>query len=156
MLFMCAATTQSQPVRVSDSRHYLEFRGKPILPIGDSVTQGWMECGTDLDQRAYLDGLAARGINVVLLWSYIGTSAEAQRADERIGYDAPELWPWKGSPDDRSFNLTQLNSMYFQRLWEFIQYAETRTLSSSSLCRMGGRKRGSSIIRSTLRWVTDR
>jgi hypothetical protein len=116
------------PVCVSANPHYLEFRGKPILPIGDSVTQGWMECGTDFDQRGYLDALAARGINVVLLWSYIATSAEAQRADGRIGYDAPELWPWKGSPDERNFDLTRLNPAYFQRLREFVRYAESKNI----------------------------
>jgi Putative collagen-binding domain of a collagenase len=123
-----AGADQSQALRVSDNRHYLEFRGEPILPIGDSVTQGWMECGTDFDQRAYLDALAARGINVVLLWSYIGTGAEVQRADERIGYDTPELWPWKGSPDDRSFDLTRLNPAYFQRLRRFVRYAESKNI----------------------------
>jgi len=128
VVMMCASAARSQPVRVSTNRHYLEFRGKPILPIGDSVTQGWMECGVNFDQRAYLDALAARGINVVLLWSYIGTSAEAQRADERIGYDAPELWPWQGSPDDRSFDLTRPNRAYFRRLREFIQYAEGKNI----------------------------
>ena len=128
VIMTCAGVAQSQPVRVSNNRHYLEFRDKLILPIGDSVTQGWMECGADFDQRSYLDALAARGINVVLLWSYIGTSAEAQRADERIGYDAPELWPWKGSPDDRTFDLTRFNPAYFQRLREFIQYAESKNV----------------------------
>ncbi|MEJ2704206.1 MAG: putative collagen-binding domain-containing protein [Sedimentisphaerales bacterium] len=122
------AESQSVPVHVSANPHYLEFHGKPVLPIGDSVTQGWMECGTDFDQCAYLDALAARGINVVLLWSYIGTSAETQRADGRIGYDAPELWPWKGSPDDRNFDLTRLNPAYFQRLRQFIQYAESKDI----------------------------
>ena len=77
---------------------------------------------------AYLDALAARGINVVLLWSYIGTSAEAQRADERIGYDAPEIWPWRGSPDDHSLDLTQFNAAYFQRLRAFVRYAESKRI----------------------------
>lgn len=72
--------------------------GQPILPIGDSVTHGWMEQGTDFDQRAYLDALAAQGLNAVLLWSYTATSAAAQRADRRVGYDSPEIWPWQGSP----------------------------------------------------------
>jgi Putative collagen-binding domain of a collagenase len=119
---------RSQALRVSANPHYLEFHGRPILSIGDSVTQGWMECGTDFDQQGYLDALAARGINVVLLWSYIGTSAAVQRADKRIGYDAPELWPWKGSPDDRSFDLTRPNPAYFRRLRRFVRYAESKNI----------------------------
>jgi hypothetical protein len=72
--------------------HWLQFRGKPILLVGDSITQGWMELGTNFDQKAYVDALARRGINVILVWSYIGVVDQA--ADARIGYDAPEIWPW--------------------------------------------------------------
>jgi len=118
----------AEPVRVSSNPHWLEFRGRPILPLGDSVTQGWMEGGKDFDQEGYLDALARRGINVALLWSYIGTSAVAQREDTRIGYDAPEIWPWKGSPDDKSFNLTAFNQPYFDRLRQFVRYAESKNI----------------------------
>ncbi|MEK7754982.1 MAG: KR domain-containing protein, partial [Acidobacteriota bacterium] len=78
--------------------------------------------------NAYLDALAARGINVVLLWSYIATSAQSQRQDPRIGYDAPEIWPWKGSPDERNLDLTAFNPAYFERLHEFVQYADSRNI----------------------------
>ena len=108
--------------------HYLQWRGQPILPLGDSVTQGWMEGGTNFDQRGYLDALAKRGINVVLLWSYFATSAQAQREDRRVGYDAPELWPWKGSPDQRDFDLTTFNQAYFDRLREFVNYAGSKNI----------------------------
>jgi len=85
--------------------HWLQFRGKPILLIGDSITQGWMELGTNFDQKAYLDALARRGINVLLLWSYIGVVDQA--TDARIGYDAPELWPWVRA--NGKFDLTRFN-----------------------------------------------
>jgi hypothetical protein len=119
---------RSGPVRVSVNRRWLEFHGRPILPLGDSVTQGWMESGRDFDQEGYLDALARRGINVVLLWSYCATSAESQRSDPRLGYDAPEIQPWKGSPDDKSFDLTAFNQPYFDRLRQFVQYAESRNI----------------------------
>ncbi len=118
----------TEAVRVSSNRHWLEFHGRPILPLGDSVTQGWMEGGEDFDQEGYIDALAHRGINVVLLWSYIGTSAVAQSEDTRIGYDAPEIWPWKGSPDDKSFDLTVFNQYYFDRLRQFIRYADSKSI----------------------------
>lgn len=126
--FLCGMTTAraDQPVRVSANPHWLEFRGQPILPIGDSATQGWMESGADFDQRGYLDALAARGMNAVLLWSYVATSAEAQRADRRIGYDAPELSQWRGSTDSRDVDLTAFNPAYFARLREFVRLAEQR------------------------------
>jgi hypothetical protein len=106
--------------------HYLVWNGKPRLLIGDSVTQGWMECGTHFDQTAYVDALAARGINLLLLWAYKGTNAAVQRTDARIGYDAPELWPWMGSPDERTFDLRQFNPAYFARLRELVAYAGSK------------------------------
>ena len=108
--------------------HYLVWRGRPMLLVGDSITQGWMECGTNLNQTAYLDALASRGINLLMLWAYKGTSAEMQRSDRRIGYDAPELWPWMGSPDDRSFDLRRFNPAYFGRLKAMVAYAERKGL----------------------------
>jgi len=50
-------------LRVSAQGHWLEFRGRPFVPVGDSLTQGWMEQGTDFDQQAYLDALARWRIN---------------------------------------------------------------------------------------------
>ena len=92
--------------------HYLTWKGKPRLLIGDSVTQGWMESGENFDHRAYIDALAERGINLLMLWAFKGTSAGLQQQDARIRYDAPESWPWAGSPDDRDFDLRQLNPAY--------------------------------------------
>jgi len=107
--------------------HWLRFRGHPILLVGDSITQGWMELGVAFDQRAYVDALARRGINVLLLWSYIGIVHQA--SDGRIGYDAPEIWPWvRMAPADRpgtgSFDLAQFNDAYFDRLRELVHYAD--------------------------------
>ena len=122
----------SEPVAVMQSGgqpgHYLVWNGKPQLLIGDSVTQGWMECGANFDQRAYIDALAARGINLLMLWAFKATGAELQREDDRIGYDAPELWPWAGSPDDRSFNLRDCNPTYFARLRKLASYAESKQI----------------------------
>lgn len=126
--------------------HWLQFRGKPILLIGDSITQGWMELGTNFDQRAYLEALAQRGINALLLWSYIGIVDQA--SDPRIGYDAPEIWPWvrvapagPGTPISRSardanqeigvpgpFDLTRLNDGYFDRLHELVRCADANEI----------------------------
>jgi hypothetical protein len=108
--------------------HYLTWRGRPIMPIGDSVTQGWMESGTNFDTKAYIDTLASHGINVVLLWSYIATSAATQEADARLGYDAPEVGPWTGSADKADFDLLEFNPAYFERLKELVAYAEKREI----------------------------
>ena len=124
----CAGAAETIHVLTNgpQARHYLAWRGRPILLIGDSVTQGWMESGTNFDQAAYVDALAARGINLLMLWSFKGTRASRQAQDRRLGYDAPEIWPWIGSPEDRSFDLRRFNPAYFDRLRTFVGRAEQK------------------------------
>lgn len=110
------------------SGHYLQYKNKPLLLLGDSVTQGWFECGNDFDQQGYIDALAQREINILMIWCYIGTNAVQQKNDDRIGYDSPEIWPWHGSPDKKTFDLTQLNPAYFNRLKAFVNYAATKNI----------------------------
>jgi hypothetical protein len=122
---LAEASSKVNIYRAGDqSGHYLQWNGKPILLIGDSVTQGWMELGLNFSQEKYLYELAARGINILMIWSYIGTNAERQKKDPRIGYDAPEVWPWQGSPDKKTFDLTKFNQAYFERLKDLVAYAE--------------------------------
>ena len=64
-------TTGEQP------GHYLTWDREPILPIGDSTTQGWMESGLNFDQEGYLDALSSRGINLAMLWSYLLSTASS-------------------------------------------------------------------------------
>lgn len=119
-----AASTNG--LRILDG--HLLLNGSPTLLLGDSVTQGWMEHGENFAQENYLDALAARRINLVMIWSFIGTSQALQVADDRIGYDAPEIWPWVGSPDRGDFDLTRFNQLYFDRLKAFVAYAEKKKI----------------------------
>jgi len=63
-----------------------------------------------------------------MLWSFKGTDARRQQQDKRIGYDAPELWPWAGSPETRSFDLHRFNPAYFERLKQLVADAESRRM----------------------------
>jgi len=107
---------------VSADGHWLEYGGRSVLLAGDSVTQGWMELGGDFDQVAYLDALASRGIDVLMLWSFIGVVD--QPGDGRIGYDAPERWPWVF--DGSSFDLGSFDEAYFQDLRDLVSGAGAR------------------------------
>jgi len=100
---------------------WLKFRGERSLLIGDSVTQGWMEGGPNFDYEDYVDELASRNINMLMIWSYIATSSSTQIGDDRIGYDAPEYSPWVkiGS----TYNLNSLNQTYFDALKDLVSYA---------------------------------
>ncbi len=115
-------TTGKQP------GHYWVWNDKPILPIGDSATQGWMESGTNFNQTGYIDALASRGVNLAMIWSYIGTDGANQTNDPRIKYDAPELWPWQGSIESDTIDLGQFNQSYFNRLRDFVEYAESKEI----------------------------
>jgi hypothetical protein len=85
-----------------------------------------MELGLNFNQEKYIDTLAASGMNLLMIWSYIGTNAKRQKKDARIGYDAPEIWPWEGSPDKNTFDLTRFNKAYFERLKDLVAYAEKK------------------------------
>jgi hypothetical protein len=121
---ICLAAT-TDPLQVSADPHWLEFRGQKTLLVGDSVTQGWMECGTNFNQTAYVNALASRGIKVLMIWSYIGIVDQVN--DARIGYDAPEIWPWV--KNGSLFDLTQLNTAYFDRLRALVQLANSSEIA---------------------------
>ena len=127
---LSASARTADKIRVANtgpqSGHYLVWNDKPILLVGDSVTQGWMECGAHFDQTRYVDALAARDLNLLMLWAFKGTNAQRQRQDKRIAYDAPEIWPWAGSPDDGDFDLHRFNPAYFDRLSQLVAYAEQK------------------------------
>ncbi|MBI5510930.1 MAG: hypothetical protein HY903_19385 [Deltaproteobacteria bacterium] len=103
---------------------FFETGGKRTLLVGDSLTQGWMELGTDFNQGRYLDALAARGINALLIWAFVGVQNQLQ--DSRIGYDSPEIWPWVRV--NGRFDLTRLRPGYFTRLRAFVAAAAARDI----------------------------
>jgi len=114
--------TYEAPAGLSIDGNWIKFRGEKSLLIGDSVTQGWMECGTNFDHEAYVDALASRGINILMIWSYIATSAATQTGDARIGYDSPEYSPWV--KNGSSYELDNLNQAYFDALEALVSYAD--------------------------------
>ena len=119
------APTAKGAVRVVRGSRWLERGGKPVLLVGDSLTQGWMELGANFDQDTYIDALAKRGINATLLWSYVGVVDQSR--DERIGYDAPVLWPWPRR--EGRFDLTTSNAGYYKRLRQFVESAGSRGIA---------------------------
>ena len=126
MLFAASALA-SGTLSIYPGGHYLAWNGTPTLLVGDSVTQGWMEEGSGFNYQGYLDALSSRHINVVMIWSYIGTSAATQIADSRIGYDSPEYWPW--AKNGCTFDLTSLNPTYFTALSNLVWYANSKNLA---------------------------
>ncbi|MHB1461539.1 MAG: hypothetical protein ACYC1M_09690 [Armatimonadota bacterium] len=114
---------KDDPIRplTTDDR-FTVLNGKRTLLVGDSVTHGWMDLGTNYDWKAYLSMLAKNGCNVVMLWSYIGLGDQVK--DARVGYNAPELWPW--TKTGHLFDLASLNDRYFTRLRDFVHTAKMK------------------------------
>ena len=132
IIFLFIATLLNAQVAIYNSGkmagHYISYNGTPVLPIGDSVTQGWHETLQNFDYEGYIDALDAANVNLLMIWLYIGTSSGTQGSDSRIGYDSPELYPWDGSPDDNSFDLTSFDQAYFDSLKNFVAYAESKDI----------------------------
>lgn len=119
-----AESGERSGIRVAADGRWLEWEGRRVLLVGDSLTQGWMELGTNFDQHAYLDALASRAINATLLWTYIGVVDQA--GDPRIGYRAPTVWPWRR--DGVAFDFSRLDEAYFDRLRAFVRHASGRKI----------------------------
>lgn len=123
-------------ISVSGNNRWFQFRNKPLLLIGDSVSQAWMELGSDFQQALYLDTLAAHGINTFMIWSYIAILDQSD--DSRIGYHAPRLWPWVEqsgrSTPPYQFQFVNssvqaiFNETYFSRLRHLVQEANKRNI----------------------------
>lgn len=127
----------------SPSRHYISYRNKPLLLVGDSGTQVVMQ-NTNVDYRQWIDDCAARGIRAVHIWSF---TAPRQKQDgsvieDRYGYVYPGITPWarKSSGPDATDQLKQWDlrsfdegakgdpTHYWPRLRDLCGYAEKKGL----------------------------
>lgn len=111
----------------SPNPHYFEFRGQPTLLIGSGEHYAAV-LNTAFDYRAYLDAVAADGLNLTRMWSgaYREIPGEFGIEDNTL---APEpqhfICPWM-QRDDGKFDLNQFNLAYFARLRDFLQRASDK------------------------------
>jgi hypothetical protein len=120
--------TQNPPLRLlAANPHYFEFRGKPTVLITSAEHYGAV-LNLDFDAIAYLDTLAADGLNLTRVFS--GTYREAPGAfkilDNTLAPRSIERYitPWKREGD--KFDLETFNSNYFERLKSFVKAAGER------------------------------
>ena len=109
---------------VSADGHQITFDGEPIMLIGDSVTQGWMECGSNFNYQAYVDALVVaryQYADAVVVHRNLGL--QTKPATARIGYNSPEYWPW--TKNGSIFDLNSFNATYFTALANLVSYANS-------------------------------
>ena len=132
-------TRSTNAIAISPSGHYVTYRGRPLLLLGDSGTQ----CVTqnlNVDHRQWLDECAARGIRAVHIWSFVATrqQQDASVTEPRWGYVYPDVTPWRrrtsGTPayDQKpQWNLQEFDdgadgdfAHYWPRLRDICSYAK--------------------------------
>ena len=60
----------SNGIGVSPSGHYVTYKGRTLLLVGDSGTQVVTQ-DVNIDYRRWIDDCAARGIRAVHVWSFV-------------------------------------------------------------------------------------
>lgn len=90
------AATSPGELKLSPSGHYVSYRGKPLLLIGDSGTQCVTQ-NSNLDHRAWIDACAERGIRAVHVWAFTPAKQKQDGSviERRWGYLYPDVTPWK-------------------------------------------------------------
>lgn len=114
-------------IRVSPSGHFVTYRGRTVMMIGDSGTQV-VPMNGNLNLSAWLDTCRREGHSTVHIWAFTG----ARPGDRRLGSNAP-LQPWARKPDG-SFDLLRFDEgtdptrHYWPRIRELCRLAQRRGL----------------------------
>jgi hypothetical protein len=137
----CAAATAAgrrpgaEPLRLHpDNPHYLLFRGRPAVLVTSGEHYGAV-LNLDFDYAAYLDELAARGLNLTRTFSgvYREISGSFGITDNPLG-PKPNRYacPWARSDTPgyfdagNKFDLAKFDDAYFKRLKDFLARASER------------------------------
>ncbi len=88
-------TVSSECIGVSASGHYVTYKGKPLLLIGDNGTQCVTQ-NANLNYRQWIDDCAARGIRSIHVWPFVPPrqTQDGSVIEDRWGYVYPGLTPW--------------------------------------------------------------
>lgn len=95
LLLVGCPDSRSGGMRVSPSGHYVQYKGRTLMLVGDSGTQCVTQ-NANLDYRSWIDDCAERGIRLVHVWSFIAPrqKQDGSEIEERWGYVFPGLTPW--------------------------------------------------------------
>lgn len=125
-----------QPIKVHpDNPHYYSYRGKPLILITSAEHYGAV-VNKDFDYIAYLNALAAYGLNYTRIWPGAIIEVVGEYVKDNTMAPRPEsmIVPWAQSNQSGRvyggyrFDLDQWNPEYFARLKDFIAKAYERDI----------------------------
>jgi len=82
-------------IAVSPGTHYITYKGKVLMLIGESGTQ-CVSQNSSLNYRQWIDDCAGRGISAIHIWSFVPVrqKQDGSQVEERWGYVIPDVMPW--------------------------------------------------------------
>jgi len=82
-------------IGISDSGHYVTYKGETLMLIGDSGTQCVAQ-NANLNHRDWIDDCADRGIRAIHVWSFVAVrqKQDGSQIENRWGYIIPDVVPW--------------------------------------------------------------
>ncbi|MAF67129.1 MAG: hypothetical protein CMJ84_15905 [Planctomycetes bacterium] len=136
-----AATVPSTKLAASPGGHYISYKRKPLLLVGDSGTQVVMQ-NVNVNYRQWIGDCADRGIRAVHVWSFTAPrqKQDSSKIEARYGYVYPGITPWarKTSGPNATDQLEQWDlqtfdegsrgdsTHYWPRLRDLCSYAASR------------------------------
>lgn len=82
-------------VDISPTGHYIMYKGKVLMLLGDSGTQCASQ-NSNMNHRQWIDDCATRGIRAIHVWSFVPVrqKQDGSQIEERWGYVIPDVMPW--------------------------------------------------------------
>ncbi len=147
---LCVCAIASEPISaphtfltVSPSGHFISYRGRPLLLLGDSGTHCILQ-NLNINYREWLDECAARGLRAVHIWSFVAAKQKQDGSvtEPRWGYIYPDVTPWRRRTDGPSaldqkpqWNLHEFDDgadkeihHYWPRLRDLCSYARKKDI----------------------------
>lgn len=135
---MTAKSSSGEPISLHpENPHYFLWRGEPTVLVTSAEHYGAV-LNLDFDYRKYIDALAAEGMNNTR--TFTGAYVEPEGAFNIARNTLAPLpnrlicpWPRSSEPGyangGNKFDLSKWNEVYFERLEDFVAYAEKKAVT---------------------------
>ncbi|MBI1386847.1 MAG: hypothetical protein GC154_00175 [bacterium] len=135
LTFIAPAVYSGEPIRLHpDNPHYFLYQNQPTVLVTSGEHYGAV-LNLDFDYERYLDAMQADGMNLTRVFSGVYCEKPGEFKIEKntlAPYPLRFLSPWARSSEPgyavggNKFDLTQWDAKYFERLHQFMKYADRR------------------------------